>query len=197
MTTLLDAQARSGADLICGGVRYVPPEGAPEWLRTQGFLDVNHYAEDAEPEFGCLANALMRASWWREHSEVRFRPEFGVRGGEDLVFLIEARRAGMAVRWTERAVVEEDLPTPRASLRYQLRRKLWTGNVNTIIDLELGVRSRGRLAGRALLKAGHVIRDTIGGLLARRAFEGRRRLGQAVFVLGMALAIVGIDINHE
>lgn len=197
MTTLLDAQARSGADLICGGVRYVPPDGAPDWLQRQGFLDVNHYLEDAEPEFGCLANALLRASWWREHPEVRFRPEFGVRGGEDLVFLIDARRAGLSVSWTEQAVVEEDLPSERATLRYQLRRKLWTGNVNTIIDLELGVRSRVRLAGRALLKAAHVLRDTVDGLLSTHQPEGRRRLGQAVFVVGMVLAIVGIDIDHE
>lgn len=197
MTTLFDAQARSGADLVCGGVRYVPPDSAPSWLGAEGFLDVNHYLEDAEPEFGCLANALLRASWWREHPDVRFRAEFGVRGGEDLAFLIDARRAGMKVRWTEQAVVEEDLPSERATLRYQLRRKLWTGNVNTIIDLELGVRSRVRLLGRALLKSVHVVRDTVAGVLTTRQLEGRRRLGQAAFVVGMALALVGIDINHE
>jgi succinoglycan biosynthesis protein ExoM len=196
MSNLLAAQRASGADIVCGPVTYVPPEGAPDWLAQQGFLDVNHYPEGAEPEFGALNNALIRAAWWRDHPGVRFRDEFGIRGGEDLVFMIDARRAGAQVRWTERAGVEEALPPARASLRYQLRRRLWTGNVNAIIDLELAVRSRPRLLGRTALKTMHVARDLVGGLSHRR-LEGRRRLAQAAFVLGMLLGTVGVSVNHR
>jgi glycosyltransferase involved in cell wall biosynthesis len=197
MSKLVDAQARTGADVVCGGVRYVPADGSPAWLAEEGFLDVNHYDEGAEPEFGALANALVRAEWWREHPEVRFREEFGTRGGEDLVFMIDSRRAGAIVRWTEQAAVEEELPATRATLRYQLRRRLWTGNVNSIIDLECGVRSRPRLLARSVLKTLHLSRDVVLGIVARRPLEGRRRLGQAVFVVGMFLALIGIDIDHR
>jgi glycosyltransferase involved in cell wall biosynthesis len=196
MSGLMAAQQATGADVVCGPVTYVPTGAAPDWLTEQGFLDVNHYSEGAEPEFGALNNALIRAAWWRGHPEVRFREEFGTRGGEDLVFMIEARRAGARVRWTERAGVREDLPTSRASLRYQLRRRLWTGNVNAGIDLECAVRSRRRLLARSALKTGHLTRDVVRGL-GRRRLEGRRRLGQAAFVLGMVLATVGVNLQHR
>jgi succinoglycan biosynthesis protein ExoM len=196
MSKLVAAQAATGADILCGGVRYVPADGAPSWLAEEGFLDVNHYDEEAEPEVGSLANALIRASWWRDHPEVRFREEFGRRGGEDLVFMKDARRAGAVVRWTEQAVVEEELPAARSTLRYQLRRQLWTGNVNSIIDLESGARSRPRLLARTVLKGAHLVRDLL-GVAGGRPLHFRRRLGQAVFVVGMLLALIGISIDHR
>ena len=160
-----------------------PSGSAPTWLADQGFLEVNHYPEGDEPEFGALNNALIRAAWWREHPEVRFREEFGNRGGEDLVFMIDARRAGARVRWTERAGVRETLPPSRVSLRYQLRRRLWTGNVNAVIDLECAVRTRRRILARTALKAGHLARESCAAsaVVAWKVADGsgRRRSSSA------------------
>jgi succinoglycan biosynthesis protein ExoM len=197
MSKLVAVQVVTGADIVCGGVRYVPADGAPSWLAEQGFLEVNRYDEGAEPEIGSFANSLVRASWWRNHPEVRFREEFGTRGGEDLVFLKDARRAGAIVRWTEQVQVEEELPPARATLRYQLRRQLWVGNVNSIIDLELGFRSRPRMFARSLLKGAHLVRDVLLGVTGRRPLHCRGRLGQAAFVVGMFLALIGISLDHR
>ncbi len=197
MSKLVDAQAATGADIVCGGVRYVPVDGSPSWLDEEGFLDVNHYDEGAEPEFGSLANALVRASWWRDHPEVRFREEFGRRGGEDLVFMKDARRSGAIVRWTERTSVLEELPAARATLQYQLRRRLWTGNVNSIIDLELGIRSRPRLLAGIMRRTARLVRELAFGVVGRGPRHGHRRLGQAAFIAGMFLAVAGIDIDHR
>lgn len=197
MSRLVDAQAATGADVMCGSVRYVPVDGSPSWLSEQGFLDVNHYHEGAEPEYGSLANALVRVSWWRDHPEVRFREQFGTCGGEDLVFINDARRAGAIVRWTGQATVEEELPAVRATLRYQLRRRLWMGNVNSIIDLEFKARSRPRLFARCILRGARLVREAVPGIAGRGPLHFRRRLGQASYVGGMLLALIGIRIDHR
>ena len=111
--------------------------------------------------------------------------------------MIDARRAGAVVRWTARSFVDEAVPAARSTFRYQLRRRLWTGNVNAIIDLECGVRSWPRQFARTGLKALHLVRDVVVGLVRRHPLQGRRRLGQAAFVAGMCLALVGVDMNHR
>ena len=201
MSHLAETQRATDADIVCSAVRYVPSSGAPDWLTEQGFLDVKHYDEQAEPnteaEFGSLSNALIRSAWWRAHPEVRCREEFGRTGGEDVVFMIDARRAGASIRWTSRATLEEELPAHRATLRYQLRRRMWTSNVRTIVFIRLGIRSRARMAARMAFGIVRLARDVAVGAARRQPWQFRRRIGHVAVIVGGALGVMGIQLHHR
>ena len=83
--------------------------------------------------------SMISSKWLKEHPTIRFHPNLGVVGGEDMVFYRTARAAGLRIRHSERGWVYENEPPSRATLSYQLRLFFWHGNSSYVTSVRSGV----------------------------------------------------------
>ena len=147
---MFDVQRDHRADIVTSGVRYVAPPSAPAWLKQDNFIeDFNPYGDGDVPDHGCMANVLLRSTWFLEHGDVRFQRHLGETGGEDMLVLDNAAGDGAVMRWSSSGLVDEQLAAERLSLKYMLYRALWYGNNNVLVNVQAGWSSRSRLFLRA------------------------------------------------
>ena len=172
---LLDAQRRTGADVVTGPVAATCPVEAPAWVRGADFFSVpagppgGGWVEEA---YTC--NVLLRTDLV-ERLGLRFDEVLGVSGGEDQLFFRQARAAGARL-WSEpAALVLDPVANSRLSARYLLRREFRMGGTLGLLD-----RSRpGWPAGRPLLRVAKAGAWALrGGLtMARAVVTADRTLG--------------------
>ena len=106
----------------------------------------------------------MRSSFVRDNA-IRFRPELGRTGGEDMAFFHDVRQAGGRLRHAAKAVVVEELSRERERLGYQLHRQLfsellskdWPHGMEAAIDITLLGRYYERFADHAVSVARRVV----------------------------------------
>src|ERR1039458_2717997 len=137
---LLDTQQRTGADAVTGPmVRRVPP-GAPKWLTEEPFLELglSQAEEGAVLPIASTFNSMISSPWLKQHPAIRFQPELGVIGGEDMVFYRTAHAVGLQIRYSQRASIFENEPQSRATLAYQLRAHYWHGNSSYVASIRSG-----------------------------------------------------------
>lgn len=147
---LLSVQECTGADSVVGACVDVAPPGAPSWLTDEPFLEEPADIDDrAETDEGHLKNLLLSVEFLVA-SGVRFDESLGVSGGEDAAFLHDLARAGASRSFAARAVVSEQVPSERATLRYQLRRRYWYGNTEAVTSITTGSASRLRMGARGV-----------------------------------------------
>ena len=139
----LDLQEQTGADAATGRMERRVPAGSPRWITEQPFLELGleQMADGAETEAAATHNSMISGDWLRRHPEIRFDPQFGVIGGEDMVFYRAARAAGLHIRYSQKGFVYENEPASRATFGYQLYAYLWQGNSSYHTCLENGQRS--------------------------------------------------------
>lgn len=194
---LFEMQRRTGAQLITGPIRDVAPTGAPRWLTEQPFLNlITDYEDGCEPPYGTTANVLVEAAWLRDHPSVRFRPELGKLGGEDMVWFETARAAGIVHRYSLRAVVSEQIPLDRTGLRYQLRNKLWFGNTMYVTNLEAGT-APNRLVLRGVKQLAEAVLRPATRLVRRERPQWRYALAAACIGIGQISGRFGVRIDHH
>ncbi len=194
----LALQARTGADATTGPLLLTFPEG-PAWIVEEPFDEIGlHDASEDELVTECqTGNSMIRSSFLAEHPEIRFDPDLGVVGGEDMVFYDTAIGAGLVAAYSRRVAVEEPEPPERSTLRYQLSRARWMGNTACVVNLRSGRASRARLLARGLRGVGR-------GLLrpARRLAAGQRpQLRYALALVsegfGMLAGVAGVRLSHR
>jgi len=143
LNALLDTQQRTRADAVTGPmVRRVPP-GSPRWLTEEPFLELglSPAREGEQLSTASTFNSMISSRWLKEHPGIRFDPEFGVIGGEDMVFYRAAHASGLRIHYSERASVFENEPANRATLGYQLRAYFWHGNSSYAASVRSGANS--------------------------------------------------------
>ena len=89
LEALLETQQRIGVDAITGMMVRLAPPGSPSWLIDEPFLKVGLECFPNDGELVTTAathNSMISSRWLKEHPTVRFQPELGVVGGEDMVF---------------------------------------------------------------------------------------------------------------
>jgi succinoglycan biosynthesis protein ExoM len=200
LDALLEVQQATGAEAVAGRYRRRVPPGAPSWLTDEPFLDVALIwgCEDGAPlDMAGTNNSLLSSRWWREHPEIRFASRLGVAGGEDVVFYRTAHAAGLRIRAAPRAVVWEEQPPARTSLRYQLWHFFWLGNSSFVTRKE----TRQASALRMLLQGGNQVRR---GLvrpalrLARgRSPQLRYSLATILNGVGQVAGVLGVRVSHH
>ncbi len=197
LSGLVDAAIRWDADIVTGHHRFVAPPDAPRWMRTEPFL-VEHaeYEEGGVPPIGNMANVLLRSSWLAA-SGVRFHPDFGGVGGEDMVFFAEATAAGARVRFTGRSVVHELLVGSRATFRYQLWRQNWLGNNEACIQVRTGVTGRGRLTARGVRRMVRGFGWPIHSWRNQGTAQWHWAVGLVASGVGLVTGVLGIRIAHR
>ncbi|MEZ5321088.1 MAG: glycosyltransferase family A protein [Microthrixaceae bacterium] len=194
---LFGIQRRTGADLVTGPIHDIAPPGAPRWLVEEPFLNlIAEYEDGTEPEFGTTANVLIRAAWLRDHPDVRFRPELGTLGGEDMEFFRAARRAGIVHRYSLDAVVCERVPPARTTLRYQLRNKFWFGNTIYVTNAEAGTNPN-RLLLRGLRQIVDSVLRPLRRAVARESLQWRWALAGTLQGVGTVIGRFGVRVDHH
>lgn len=198
---LVDVQQRTNAGAVAGRYRRRAPAGAPSWLTDEPFLEVAVAIADPPQGAGLKMagtnNSLISARWWEGHPEIRFRPDFGVIGGEDVVFYWTAHAAGLRIHYAPQAVVLETQPASRTSLKYQLWHFLWLGNSSFVTRLE----TRQASSLRMLLQGGNQIRRAlvrpIGRMLGGSGPQARYGLASVLFGIGIIAGAIGIRVSHH
>lgn len=197
LTQLVTVRRRAEADAVCGACEEVAPPGAPTWLVEEPFLEALTTGVDGERTTeGHVKNLLLSASFVAAHG-VRYDERLGRAGGEDAKFLHELDRAGIDRRFASHAVVREQLPAERTTLRYQLRRRFWFGNTESVTSIENGRASRLRMF---VSGARQCLRAAVGPFtrLARRSPPWWRfSLSELLRGVGRVLGAVGVVVEHR
>ncbi len=197
LSQLVGVRRRTGADAVCGACDELAPPGAPRWLVDEPFLDELTTGVDGERTTeGHVKNLLLSASFVASHG-VRYDERLGRAGGEDAKFLHELDLAGVDRRFASHAIVREQLPAERATLRYQLRRRFWFGNTESVTSIENGRASRLRML---VSGARQCVRAVVGPFtrLARRQRPWWRfALSELLRGVGRMLGAVGVVVDHR
>jgi glycosyltransferase involved in cell wall biosynthesis len=126
----LDVLETTGADCSTGPMNLRVPAGSPAWLHEQPFFDDVRldYKNAAPMNLAATNNSIIRASFLRDNPDLRFAPELGKLGGEDMVFYRSALAAGLKIHFAALAGVWGNEPPDRATFRHQIMYRFWLGN---------------------------------------------------------------------
>jgi succinoglycan biosynthesis protein ExoM len=194
----LAVQERTDADTITGALRRRAPPGAPSWLTEQPFMDVgiSHAMDGAACSTAATNCSMIRAEWLRHHPEIRFDPDLGVLGGEDMVFYRQARAKGLRINFSSAGFVYENQPASRLSLRYQIARSFWEGNSSYVTCVQDGDRPL-RMLAHGIACFARAVRRPFTRLIRRKAPHWRYCLAEIANSVGKVLGFFGVRIRHH
>ncbi len=194
----LDVLDATGADCATGPMLYRPTQSAPKWLIDQPFFeDVELKISDRTTlDSASTNNSIIRSQFLRAHPEIRFEPELGVLGGEDMVFYRTAHRNGLHIRFAAKAFVWGNEPPERCTFRHQVRYRFWLGNTEFVTNRFLGDASRLRLILRALRR---VLRSSTGFIrraAKREPLQVRYTIASLAGASGLLVGGLGLQKRH-
>jgi succinoglycan biosynthesis protein ExoM len=198
-TQHLDLQQRLGADATTGPLLLRFPAHAPSWIHDEPFdrLGLLDFEDDEKVPICATGNSMMRSTFIIENPDVRFDPELGVLGGEDMVFYRQAVARGLQCYFSTKVAVHEMEPDERSTYRFQLGRALWMGNTEFVTNHRAGTAGRLRL----LLRGGRRCVRGLGHPI-RRLVEGngpQLRFSTAIVTegIGLMLGVIGVRLEHH
>jgi succinoglycan biosynthesis protein ExoM len=199
LEALLDVATRTGAGAVTGPLELRLPPGSPAWLSDQPFLlsGLQHEADGAEVPVAATHNSMISSRFLAEHPELRFRPDLGVLGGEDMVFFRAAREAGLHIRFARHAVVFGNEPPERCTFGHQIRTHLWLGNTEAVTNLHSGTTGRARLALRGANYLRKVAARTFGRLARREPPQWRYAVALCAHGIGVLAGAAGAEVRHH
>lgn len=195
----LDLQERTGADATTGPLLLQFPDDAPSWIRDEPFdrFGLLDFEEDENVPICATGNSMVRASFLNENPDIRFDPELGVLGGEDMVFFRAAVGRGLQCYFSTKTAVFEVEPHERSTLRYQLGRALWMGNTRYLTNLRSGDATRFRL----FLRGGRHVTRALWRPISRLAGGDPPQLRFAAAMvcegLGTMVGVLGVELDHH
>jgi len=198
LEALLETQRRTGAGCVTGPMVRRVPSGSPKWLTEEPFLELGlaQADEGAELNIASTFNSMISGQWLKEHPAIRFKPELGIIGGEDMVFYRAAHAAGLRICYSQRASVFENEPKARATLAYQLRAHYWHGNSSYVASVHSGATPLHcflyGLKSFILAFARPIIRVCRGQRLQLRYW-----LASMMHAIGMIMGPIGIRAEHR
>jgi succinoglycan biosynthesis protein ExoM len=195
---LLGVQRRTGADVVSGPEIRVADSGAPNWLTDQPFLEagLSNYADGAAMEFGSTHNSLISAACLRG-TPLRFEPDLGRIGGEDMVFFKALLAEGARIHYARDAVVYEMQPPSRTTFRYQLRSFWWLGNSQYVTSTRSKSAGRRRMLLHGFAELARAAQRPINRLLHRKSPQLRFAVASAVRASGIVAGACGVRVNHH
>jgi succinoglycan biosynthesis protein ExoM len=198
LAELLAVQARTGADVVSGGLTRRAGPGSPKWIAEQPFLSRSQFeAEDGEDiGHGFTNNSMISAAFINTHKDVRFRTEFGKIGGEDTVFFREVKERGAKMVWAQNARMFENEEEERLSYSYQLRRFFWYGNSSSLTSLRNG-QSRPRMAVHSIGSALRAFLHPVKRLAKGQKPQFRYFLALISESCGKFAGVCGIRVSHK
>lgn len=171
---------------VAGRVVTPLPADLDPWLVAVGAF-VRPQRDDGQLMPTAATNNLLLELDAVRAAGVRFDPRFGMTGGEDSMFTQQFSRAGYRIRWTNAALVVENVLPERIDRRWILMRAYRTGNSSARLRIALAQSAAGRLSARVGSIASGAARVVGGsglwalggvtGSLGRRA-RGRRAISR-------------------
>jgi succinoglycan biosynthesis protein ExoM len=157
LEALLQAQSRTGADIVAGAV--VPEfERAPaSWMLQSKAYRRDTTTDGIVDELYGDANTLFARRLLCRVKPPLFDPAFSFTGGHDTLFFKQARALGVTFARASKARVFEFYPAARMTLRWMLRRAYRTGVTSVLINRRLGLTLPDRLAETGKLLAALVL----------------------------------------
>jgi glycosyltransferase involved in cell wall biosynthesis len=192
----LDILEQTGADCATGAMNLRVPEGSPAWMSEQPFFDDLRFDfEDGAPlHLAATNNSIIRASFLRDHPEIRFEPRYGKLGGEDMVFYRTAHRAGLKIHFAKHAGVWGNEPPERATFKHLVMYRFWLGNSMYVTNAHFGDR-RSRLFLRGGKYSALALLRPFSRIL--RANRPQWRYGVASLAIGIGLMAGAVGFKKE
>ncbi len=185
LAELLRVQQTHNAEIVAGPVLPVFEQSPPKWMEKGGFFHRKRYVTGQKLPF-CYTGNVLFSVLVTEKTGIRFDERFSRIGGSDRHFFQRLAMAGYKIVWADEALVYEWVPSSRATAGWILRRFFATGNVGSIIDLDL--RPSLKIVLKLCLKGWYwIIR---GGLTALWSLVGGKRF----FVRGFSLITYGAGV---
>ncbi|HFC53575.1 MAG TPA: glycosyltransferase [Gammaproteobacteria bacterium] len=131
---LLDAVENWQADAVFGPVITVYPPNTPGWIKRGGFFERARWSSGTIRPHGGTGNVLITKSamsgmkWY-------FDPEYGLSGGGDTDFFSRMHNRGAKLIWCDNAVVYEEVPASRMTLRWMMLRAFRGGQSHSRVYL--------------------------------------------------------------
>lgn len=199
LSSFLTAQRETGADALTGPCYLEPGPGAPSWLTKQPFLNDGQLRFNDRETLSTAAthNSFVRSSFLRERPWLRFEPELGVIGGEDMVFFGRAHADGLDIRFSKPSIVVGHEPPQRSTLRHQIRSRFWLGNTEYVTNAYLGRAGRTRWLLLAVRRFIVAITRPARQMLGRRDPEFRYAAALVARAAGNASGALGIRVRHK
>lgn len=195
----LDTEERTGADAVTGPMLARVPAGSPDWIEEQPFFEdqLLTFADGTWADTAATNNSMLRSSFVRDHPEIRFRPELGVVGGEDMVFYRTAHRAGLRIVFAADAAVWANEPMSRATLKHQLSYRFWLGNTEYVTNRALGDASNPRIVLRGVNGLRRALLRSFVRLARGQRPQWRYSLACALRAVGLLLGPLGVRLRHH
>ena len=128
LAELLRVQSESEAAVVGGPVSPVFPQDRQELGRYASFWAVQHQNLRGRTLVFCTCNFLIDMERLRGRPRPLFDDAFGLSGGGDTVFFRALHADGFQMAWAPLAVVQEEVPHSRASLKWLCQRRYRSGN---------------------------------------------------------------------
>ena len=117
----------TGAAAVQGPVMPVYEMPPPEWVKDLHIFTLGPFEEGEQLNFAATNNVLIDAAFLREH-DLRFDERFNQTGGEDEELFGRLRERGGRIHAASKALVMDDVPANRMTLRWVLTRWRRMGN---------------------------------------------------------------------
>ncbi len=196
LDSLLEAQRRTGADVVAGPVISIYPPGVPDWYEKSGVftMEAPDFPEGHEMPW-CATNNTLITPRVLEAVPEGFDDRFNTMSGEDSHFFLLARLRGCRLVWTRTAVVREYLQLARFNRRWIFKRAMRSGNTRALIERQLIGGARITLV-RGFKAAGLLVLGSASAIVAavrRDRALSLRAIHRIGLGCGMVLAFVFSD----
>jgi glycosyltransferase involved in cell wall biosynthesis len=190
---LISTQVTFQADLVTGPVVSSIEEG-PDWIRDDAFQRPR-FTTGFSPEIAATGNLLVKKTVF-DALEKPFDEEF--QSGSDTLFSLRARQEGFKIVWADEALVTENVPSERSSVRWLLRRAYRGGNGYALAEtsIDQSVRIRMLRPMKAVIRILQGILICLWGLVTLRRIVQIRGLQRLSMGCGMLTALLGKRFNE-
>lgn len=184
LVALVDRAEATGAAAVLGPVRAVYGPDAPRWMVDGDFHSTRPVFVGGTIRTGYTCNVLIR--WSAPYRGLRFDLALGKSGGEDTAFFYQLTALGGTIAYAGAALVDEPVPSDRASMAWLVRRRLRFGQTHGMLQAGSRARSLAVVAAKIAY---------CGAMTALTAFSPvlrRRNWLRAVLHIGVAGGILGV-----
>jgi len=155
---LLRVQAEWDADIVTGPVFPLYDADVPEWVINGGFFKPQRIPCGTLRSACFTNNVLIKADILRYLSEP-FDNRLASKGAEDTYLFMKLSRFGKKIRWADKAVVRERIPSSRANVQWLLKRNFWGWSSYSLFEKKLYPSARRQII-RTLKGVGLILNGT-------------------------------------
>jgi succinoglycan biosynthesis protein ExoM len=192
LARLLDRARVSRAGVVLGPVNSIYPSAAPDWMSSADTHSTRPVWVRGRIQTGYTCNVLLD----RDDpalSGLRFDTGFGVSGGEDSDFFGRYFAKGGQFAFAEDAVIHEEVPLDRATLRWLLMRRFRMGQTHVDIFSRRQTALLARLAFFPMAAGKFCATAALGFLFLAAPKRGVPQIMRAALHLGVMARLLGLS----